>query len=287
MCEYRAAREEEFEQIRLLWKEGFGDGDKLIDEYRRLLYRPENTEVAVCGDQVVAMVMVVPAVLHKSAGGTMPAGYAYGLTTRSDWRKRGIGIKTYQSMIRRKISEGMLCVAGSQDDEDMLGFYLRHSWEKAFYVRELTAEAAALPEAPAADWAAPEEYIALRETALRGTDHYVFDLPYVQMQEYVSRDGGGGLLKFPGSGACCAVAAYEDDETVLLSELLAPDDRLLACAAGVLRRMPARRIRLRLPAWSGAAVGAELVPYAVMLPEGEGYSYIMEHPDAYLGLDLC
>lgn len=286
MCEYRAARDGEFDHIRALWKEGFGDTDALIGEYQRLLYRPEDAQVACCDGKIVAAVLAAPAVLHKADGSSAPAGYAYALATTRDYRRRGIGVGTYQSMIRRKMSEGMVCVAGSPGDDGLLDLYLRHSWEIAFYVREMTIAADGLPQPAQAVWASPAAYNSLREAALQGKDHYGFALPFVQMQEYVSRESGGGLLRFPGLEPCCAAAEYENGE-VLISELLAPDEQILACAAGVLQHLPAARVKIRLPAWSGIGLGADRVPFGIVLPEGEACPYIARHPLTYLGLDLC
>lgn len=285
-CEYRAARNGEFEQIRALWKEGFGDSDGLIEEYHKLLYRPENAQVACCDGKIVATVLAAPAVLHKSDGTALPVGYAYALATTQAYRRRGIGIATYQSMIRRKMSEDMACVAGGAEDDHLMALYMRNSWKTVFYVRELVVDADELPPPAQAAWAGADSYNALREAALQGTNHYGFDVPFIQMQEYICRESGGGLLRFPGLETSCAAAEYEED-TLLISELLAPDEHILACAAGVLQHLPAAQVKIRLPVWSGAALGAEIVPFGILLPEGNVYPYIAEHSETYLGLDLC
>ncbi|HIU42717.1 MAG TPA: GNAT family N-acetyltransferase [Candidatus Ventrousia excrementavium] len=286
-CEYRAARDGEFEQLRVLWKEGFGDSDEFIDEYQRLIYQPQNAEVAFCDGKIVSMIMVVPTTFHRAGKEPLPAGYAYALTTAQGYRRRGIGVAVYRSLTDRKMADGMVCIASSPGDESLLHFYLRHSWKIAFYVRELAIAANELPQAIQADWTTPEKYNILREASLQGTDHYAFELPVVQMQEYVCRDSGGGLLYFPGHEPCCAVAEYEGDGHVLISELLAPDEQLLACAAGVLQHLPAEKVSIRLPVWSGESIGAKAVPYAILSPHGEMYHYMMKNPTAYLGLDLC
>ncbi len=285
--EIRAAREGEFEAVRALWKEGFGDSDDYIDAYRKLVYRPENTEVALAEGRIVSMVMVIPAELHLAGQAPLPAGYAYVLTTAQDHRGNGIGTRTIRSMAERKTAEGMACIANSPDSDGLRALYARHGWQTAFYVRECNVAADALSAPVQAVPASAEEYHYLREAALRGTDHYSFGLSAVRLEEFVCHDGGGGLFRFPSRENCCAAAAYDERGRLQISELLAPDRDILACAAGVLSCLPAASAGIRLPVWSDAGLCAKAEPFAMLLPLGGIFQRLRDKPSTYLGFDFC
>jgi len=272
-----------------VWKSGFNDTDGFLNEFRDQMLRAEDIQVAVCGGELVAVTAILPAALRTRDGEAEPAGCVYALTTLPEHRRRGVAAGLVRSVINRKRPEGMRGVAISPDGPELFGYYARQGWRAAFSVREVetTAETAA---ARAVQIGAGE-YLALRENALEGRDYFQWDARAVRFQESVCRDGGGGLFTFRTAAPCCAAVEHSEDGGLLACELLAPDELLLPCAAGLLERFSGTRIRLRLPPWSGTALGGELLPFGMLFPEDGEPAPLFERLTAdrmaYLGFDFC
>ena len=103
----------------------------------------------------------------------------------------------------------------------------------------------------------------------------------VRFEEEICRDAGGGLFCFPDAPGCCAAGEYREDGSLLVCELLASEEELPRCLAGLFARFRAEEGTVRLPAWSGDVLGAEVIPFGIMngveLPPEE---------QAYLGFDF-
>jgi len=291
MCEYhyRPLQEGGFDRIRPIWKAGFGDSDELLDDFRDLVLRAGDMQIAVCGGEPVASVALLPAALRTQEGTDEQAACVYALTTLREHRGKGVAARLVRSAAARMRGEGVPHLVGSPEPE-LIPYYRERGWLAAFSVREAevtASESAAVRAVPVG----AETYLALREKALEGRDHIRWDVREVGFQGAICQAAGGGLFTFQTAAPCCAAVEHDEDGVSLACELLAPDELLLPCAAGLLERLSERSIRLRLPPWSGVGLGGGALPFGLLLP-GEGMpapllKRLITDRMAYLGFDLC
>lgn len=291
MCEYsfRPLNEGEFDRLRPMWKEGFGDSDAFLDEFRDRMLRAQDVQIALCGEEPVAMIVLLPTVLCTRDREEEPAGSFYALTTLPEHRGRGIAARLVRSAAEQGRANGAKSIALSADGPGLFRYYAGQGWQDAFSVREveIAAGAAGVQAVPGGAGA----YTLLRERVLNGRDYIRWDERAVGFQELICRDSGGGLFTFRTEAPCCAAVEYDEDGGLLACELLAPDGLLLPCAAGLLEHFSEKRIRLRMPAWLGTGLGGEVLPFGMLLPEEGTFSRTIErlaaNPMAYMGFDFC
>lgn len=292
MCEYslRQMKEGEFDQLRPIWKEGFGDSDEFLNELRDRMLCAGDVHLTLYGGEPVAMMIdMPPAVLCMGNGEEGPAGCFYGLTTLPEQRGRGIAARLLHFAAGKRRSDGIKNIIFSPDGPKLSDYYAGLGCRNAFSVREIevSAERAAARAVPVD----AGTYTVLREKLLEGQDHIRWDEQAVGFQEWICRDSGGGLFTFQADTPCCAAVEYDEEEELLACELLAPDELLLPCAAGLLEYFSEAQIRLRMPTWQGEKLGGQVLPFGMMLPEGETpsplFCWLTTHPVAYMGFDFC
>jgi hypothetical protein len=82
------ADKNDFESIKVLWNECFGDDDEYIDFYLKKRFNEENMLVIREDGKVVSMASFLPATL-KCGEEYMPVRYVYAVATLPEYRKRG------------------------------------------------------------------------------------------------------------------------------------------------------------------------------------------------------
>lgn len=290
MCKYcfRQMKEGEFDRIRSIWKEGFGDSDKFLDNFRDRMLNAQDVQLALRDGAPIAMVVLLPAVLCMRSGEEEPAGCIYALTTLPEQRGKGVAARLVCSVADRKRADGIKSIAISPDGPGLFRYYAGQGWREAFSVREVDASTGAAVRAVPVG---AREYTSLRENFLRGWDHIRWNERAVGFQEWVCRDSGGGLFAFQTAAHCCAAVEYGEGGELLACELLAPDELLLPCAAGLLEYFSKAQIRLRMPAWLGTELGGQVLPFGMLLPEGKmrspEFCRLTARPMAYMGFDFC
>lgn len=290
MCEYcfRPLKEGEFDRIRPIWKEGFGDSDNFLDNFRDQMLNAQDVQLALRDGAPIAMVVLLPAELCMRSGEAEPAGCIYALTTLPEQRGKGVAARLVCSVVDRRRADGIKSVAISPDGPGLFQYYAGQGWRDAFSVREVDVSAEAAVRAVPVG---PKEYAALRENLLKGRDHIRWSEQAVEFQEWICRDSGGGLFTFRAAAPCCAAAEYDEDGGLLACELLASDELLLPCAAGLLEYFSETQIRLRMPTWLGAELGGQVLPFGMLLPEGKApspqFCRLTARPMAYMGFDFC
>lgn len=286
MSEYeiRAARADEKQLLRPLWQECFGDTTDFITCYEERIFRPDRVELALLNQEAVAMLTVIPAALHTAAGVSIPGGCVYGVATRMEHRSKGLASKLLDMALHRRLGHAAGCVAVVPDTPALFPYY-EHTMGAytAFSVRQvqvtdyqLMGNPGLLPAS-----AEPEIYWSIRRRCLQGKTYFDWDQEAVGFQREICRQEGGDLFRFPDAPDCCA-AVERLGSRLLVAELLAPENDLAGCLAGLLEYMRCLEAEVRLPAWSGAALGGQVEPFAMLagleLPAEE---------QAYLGFDFA
>jgi len=88
---FRYANEQDYEAVRALWIEGFGDEVPAYNDwYFREVYKPERTICCIDNDQMTACLQIAPYHLRLN-GQTVPVAYLVGVVTGEQYRHRGYG----------------------------------------------------------------------------------------------------------------------------------------------------------------------------------------------------
>ena len=272
-------------RLRPLWRVCFGDTEDFIACYEARMFRPDRVELAVADGEAVSMLTVVPAALSTPEG-EFPGGYVYGVATLPAHQRRGLAAGLLRRAVEGRLGRGTDFLTLVPDTPDLFPYYERAMDARpAFTCREVRGPAGqwadrdALPPVPVD----AGTYCTIREGWLAGRPYIRWGRETVDFQKEVCRQSGGDLFRFPGVCPGCAAAEYEEDGTLLVSELLAEETDLLRCLAGLLARMPAQRLLVRMPPWMGNALGGEVQPFACITRGGPA-----EHiREGYLGLDLA
>ena len=281
----RRALPGEAPRLRPLWRTCFGDTEDFIACYEARLFRPDRVELAVADGEAVSMLTVVPMALSAPEG-ALPGGYVYGVATLPAYQRRGLAADLLRRAAESRLGRGMDFLTLVPDTPDLFPYYERAMDARpAFFCREVQGDAGqwaggdALLPVPAD----AETYCALREGWLAGRPCVRWGREAVDFQKEVCRQSGGDLYCFPGERPGCAAAEYAEDGTLLVSELLAEEADLPRCLAGLLKQMPARRLTVRMPPWTGASLGGGVVPFACITRGGPADRL----QGGYLGLDLA
>lgn len=276
-------------KLHKLWRQCFGDTASFIHCYDSLLFRPEEVDVALWEDTPVAMSTFIPAQLYTARGEKLSISFGYGLATAPEHQGHGVAARLMRAAFQRTYQRGVDCVVFIPDTESLFDYYSRTTFAyNAFYVREVSlsgAEASRYPPVHPTSTGA-ENYQMLRERCLSGKTHMCWDAWAVGFQKAVCQDCGGDLFCFDTQEPCCAVAEYEKDGSLTVGELLASEEMIGPCLAGLLALLPARRVTVRLPVWS-AALGGEVRPFGMLEHGKTGNPRPELRPEAYLGLDFC
>lgn len=284
MSEYeiRAGRAGEELQLRPLWRECFGDIEESMICYETNIFRPEWVEVAVWKGQVVSMLSMIPSTVHTGRGESLYSGYLYSLATLPEHQDKGLGARLLEAGMERWGAEGMVCFSGIPDVPSLFGYYKRTmKADPAFYVREAQVEAvpAAVPLTPQA--ASVADYCAARRHQLQGRTHIEWIEQAVQFQRAACHQEGGDMFLFQEAPDCCAAVERGEAGELLVRELLAPEELLLSCLAGLMTHMGCTRAEVRLPAWSGTQLGGRVEPFGVLTG-----SILTEADQGYMGFDF-
>ncbi len=285
---FRLVREEDLPRMHRLWRTGFGDTEAFMACFEQRMFHPEWMEAAFCGEQPAAMLTLIPCTLHVAGGGAYQSGFYYALTTDPDHRGRGIAPELLRKAVEHRVGKGMDCLLGVPDNDSLYLYYRKvANLQEAFYTRMVYAAAERLAgQRPVRlRRVDAEEYRAIRESYLAGRTYVSWDRESVDFQGEICRQGGGDLYCLEGSRPGCAAVQYTADGALLANEVLAPEEELAGCLAGILEKFPAERTEFRMPVWLGAALGGEIQHFGVITP-GVPHSRIAGK-DGYIGLDLA
>ena len=107
-----------------LWEEAFGERDTYFDDFFAKHFKPQNSLIALEGDEVLAMLHTV-----KTAVQGMPARYLYAVATKRAFRGRGIFTALHQALSAECGQEVFFLIP---EEESLRGFYHRFGYEDAF-----------------------------------------------------------------------------------------------------------------------------------------------------------
>ena len=240
-----------------LWAETFGDSERLIAAFFRLLPDMGNGIVAIREGQVIGAAYAVTGMELAGTGGKPPVcGYIYAVAVRKEHRRLGAGraLTLAAAELAKQRGAAILCTLPAESSlyawyRDILGV------DCALWRKEHSVPSAAFE--PCRKLSA-SEYMLRRENMLTGKPHLRLSHPSLEFQRLLCEEYGGGLYAC-GSGIA---AAYVDGARGILRELIGMDEEK----------------KDRVAASIGAALGVDRVTVCEPAGPQEGRAYIAAPP---------
>ena len=145
----RFAEDKDHCQIKMLWRDVFGDSAEAIDFYFSNRHENQNMLVADVDGVIAGMLTMLPLLL--GFGRVMrPGRYIYAVATAPDYRNQGISTQLllycHTYMAKNKETAAVLTPAS----ESLFDFYEKRGYETVFYNNRITLPSSGLPQCPPA-----------------------------------------------------------------------------------------------------------------------------------------
>lgn len=209
----REIQKSEYEELRSVWCEVFGDDPVFVDELYYLL----KATGYVCEDE---------GKLHSfltlfSAGAVdgQQVQVSYGICTRPESRGKGYAgalVKHVRNLVVDNGDVSLICPA----EESLVEFYYNLGYTPALFARNCSVEADELPLQ--VKMLGADEYNRYREKYLECIPHVTFTDEFMK---FIKNDSvnAQGLLLINGGDAICTISYGTDDEMGLSELLINPD----------------------------------------------------------------
>ena len=255
-CTIREYSAEDIPALSSLWKRSFGDGERLVAEFFRLLPDMGTALAAVSGaNEVLGMASVITGMeLISSAKKPPVCGYIYAVAVDESSRGQGLGRALTVAAAKKAVEREAEIICTLPAEASLYGWYEELIGVKCALRRSVrTIDSAPLELSMELS---STEYMLWRENMLRGRTHLHLSNPSLEFQRILCRENGGGFYA-AGSGIA---AAYRDGDTGVIRELI--------CADAAQRETVA------------ASIGAALGTARVLLyePDPDGLPYIAADP---------
>lgn len=251
----REYRPSDIPALTALWTKTFGDSEKLIGDFFRLLPDMGTAMAAELDGRIIGSAYVITGMELRGLSGKAPVGgYIYAVAVEEEYRHNGTGraLVKAAAVKAREREAAFVCTLPAEESlykwyEDVLGV------KKALFCETHLVYSA--PPEPCMKLTS-SEYMLWRETLLHGKVRLHLSNAGLEFMRLLCEEYGGGLYAC-GSGIC---AAYLEGKKCVIRELISMDDN--ECD--------------RIAASVGAELGAELCEYR--LPSADGIPYIAAEP---------
>lgn len=246
----RFPKDTDLPQIKALWQEAFGDSDEDTEFYFERRHRHENMLVLLEGDEVAAMLTMLPINLKAGKEG-LKARYIFAVATKKSHRGQGLSTKLLEAAHEFIRSEGGAAGVLVPAEGSLFDFYEKRGYQTAFYIDEAVIPAAQLPKISTLDSVfdcSASEYLSSRENLLGDNRMYVkWDLEALTYIKDSLGMGGGRMLKLtidkkPALAVCAPV-----NDGVMVTELLCEKSHITRALAQIHNLIRAERYTVRTP----------------------------------------
>lgn len=288
MSEVRLARAGEVIRQKEIWKLCFGDSKEFIEFYYASRYRPEDTVVLLCQEEIAAMLTMIPVQLNTSDHRSLDATMLYAVATHPQYQHQGFATQlmdfTHYYLEKNNKKLAILVPA----DQSLFDFYRKFGYQEGFYIREIRLTPEIIDNTPSQksqeviiSALCPEDYNQRRNGQLKGRLSIEYAVKELAYQKQLAVKSGADLLGIDSDGVQgCAILERMDSDRVIIKELLIPDEFMLQAIKQMMRRCPAKEYILRLPASLGEQFGGSVRPFGMyrafhedleIVPEDLGY----------------
>lgn len=244
----REYRPEDIPALTRLWMDSFGDSEKLISEFFRLLPDMGTGLVAQQDGKLIGMAYAITGMELLGVEEKPPVcGYIYAVAV--DKAHRGLGAGRILSIAAadkaKERGAGIICTLPAEPSlykwyEEII------SVQCALYRRRELVDSAEFE--PVMELSSTE-YMLWRENMLKDRPHLHLSNPSLEFQRILCREYGGGFYAV-GSGIA---AAYRDGDMGIIRELICPPQDRLALAASIGSALGTEKLSLFEPCEDGDA----------------------------------
>ena len=216
----RECREADHASLNAIWAECFGDPEQMVDSFLNILPRMGFGICAETDGEIAGAAYMI----EGMRVGSEPCSYLYAVGVFEKFRGHGLGSAISRACKERAKERGaeIICTQPAQKSlykwyEDIIGT------EHRLCRRKTELEAISAP----VERICAEEYFALRESFLDGTEHMSASLAVIEFERELCLAYGGDLFKTEKGIA----AAYIEDGKCHVKELLSSGDRCKEAAS--------------------------------------------------------
>ena len=230
--------------LKALWREAFGDGEKVIDTFYAVAYSPERCFAVIDGD-----VPVAAAYFFRCASWGRPVAYIYAVAVARSRRRQGVCRLLMEEADRRLAAEGYAGALLVPADGGLFAMYERLGYSAPVYLSETFVTEEALVSL-LGERISSEEYARLRREHLP-------DGGTVQEGESLAYLSASAEFYRTPSGVACV---FKEEGRPVSAEVLGEDVSAAASADGTVKvRHPGTDKRFALyKSFDGTAAPAYL-----------------------------
>ena len=289
------ARWAERDELIALWQAAFADDKEAVHYFFEHRFQPENCLVGLSSGKVVSMLHMLPTEV-AAEGGKEKAHYIYAAATLPLWQGQG-----YMGALLKAAElcgqwRGDLYSLLLPSNKGLYDFYARHGYLTCYTTKFVTLsreelEARALSDVQLSSLPNYAELAELRLLSLRS--HYgaaLWDEEALRYAVgYYEHFGGKLVVVDQGQHKAYALGVVGESGTCEVVEMIADQESLPLLASRLLRELPAKAYRFRLPV-SSSLLGSigEARPFGMLkaLAAGSEARGELCRATPYLGLTL-
>ena len=201
------------QKIMDLWELCFPGERDFAAFFFNKIYRPENALICEDGGQITAMMHLIPFQMSVG-GGSVPAGYIYGVGTHPDFRRRGLSSALMEQAFFEMHLRGVAISVLIPQEKWLFDFYRQYGFADVFRISRQTvkceeAQASVTRPARAEDI---ENIAALYDQAMVGRNYIRRDAAHWRLiWEEAQLSGGDIMLCLDKANTVSAYAVYGED----------------------------------------------------------------------------
>lgn len=230
MIEIREYSPADLPALTRLWVDSFAVSEQFVQEFYRLLPEAGIGLVLVEDGSIAAMASVIDSLFleYKAESRPQRCAYLYGIAVTEACRGKGYGQKITAEARKVSLSRDADAVTLMPASESLFSFYAAHTGFRPALCRERREAAAG--KSCRLQTINPDEYSALREALLAGTDHLRITPSAARILNMLCRQYGGGLYS-SNEGIC---ACLKDGGTCIMQDVISSRPDSLSAAAAAL-----------------------------------------------------
>lgn len=239
-------------ELSALWQLCFHEPPRSANYFFHNYYRPENCAVYKLNGKIVSMLHMLPAGVLQN-GEAVPAVYIYGVATHPDYRSHGYSASLLAFAALTAARRGAQYAVLLPSNAPLYGFYSKNDFQTFYRIdrvdltsqqlRDFVGEVQGFARIP--DY---RRLVLLRNRLLNSRNgSLLIDERALCYADGLNRLEGGKLVCIEQNGALGYALCRGTAEEREVTELMADDGALKALLAALLRTMPAKTYRFRLP----------------------------------------
>ncbi len=298
MSEIRLSDKNDVGRLKYIWKQCFGDSDAFIDFYFQEFYQPHQTMILQAGDEIAAMLTMIPVTIHLQPSTAVPCVMLYAIATDPAYQGKGLAreLIDYSNDYAAKTGKDFSVLVPASGS--LFSFYEKLAYQAAFPIFESVHSFQNAPGGSSASSAdrcmlcavSAKAYGEIRDSLSTSSSYIRYELNSLVYQKKLSQLSGADLyrIEYDNHIGCAAIERLSEQK-LFIKELLMPSANLSTVLASIGSLLPAEEAFIRSPLFLPAPHGASLRNFAMIKPLGptplsaEVLSRIQKN-ETYLGL---